>query len=127
MNLHTYIYSLYIWSPTLPITRGSSGSTASSSSAAPGSDGYKNTLDRQGLGFSGGDGSLGRASGGGGFLGRATGCAPPGSSDGDGPEVGKHRRRTLDPVATVVARGLVGFGSAAVAPEWRTLASHLPR
>jgi hypothetical protein len=48
-----HIYSLYIWSPGLPITRGSPGPTVSSGSAAPGVDGYKKTSGHQGLGFSG--------------------------------------------------------------------------
>jgi hypothetical protein len=37
----TYIYSLYIKSPRLPITRGSPGRTVQSDRAGPGPDVYK--------------------------------------------------------------------------------------
>jgi hypothetical protein len=57
----------YVWKPrahlVLPITRGSIGPTVPSGSAALGSGGYKNTPTLPGLGFSGGDISLWRASG----------------------------------------------------------------
>jgi hypothetical protein len=64
MKLHPeYIYILYVTSPRLPITRGSPGQMVQSGRAEPGSDCYKNNPHHQGLGFSGGGGSLGRASG----------------------------------------------------------------
>jgi hypothetical protein len=94
-----------------------------SGSAELGSGCYKNTPRRQGLGFSGGDGSLGRVIGGGGSLGRAISggsslChasggdpggpammlrprrvtddgTPPGTSDGDAPEAGRQVVTTL--------------------------------
>jgi hypothetical protein len=47
-----YIYSLYIWSLGLPITRGSPSPMVPSGPAALGEDGYKKTPDRLGLGFS---------------------------------------------------------------------------
>jgi hypothetical protein len=61
----------------------------SSGSVASGSVGYKRPLDCQGLHFSEGDGSLGRASDGGGFL----GCVSGGSAarrvtGGDAPMAG---------------------------------------
>jgi hypothetical protein len=46
-----YIYSLYIWSFGLPITRESPGPTVPSSSAAPGADGYKKTPRPPGIRF----------------------------------------------------------------------------
>jgi hypothetical protein len=45
------VYSLYIWSPELPIIRGSSDSTVPSGSVASGSGGYKNTLRPPGIRF----------------------------------------------------------------------------
>jgi hypothetical protein len=45
------IYPIYIWSHVLPITRGSPVSTVSSSSTAPGSEGYKNTPRSLGIRF----------------------------------------------------------------------------
>jgi hypothetical protein len=75
-HTHIYIYSLYIWSPMLPIIRGSLGSMVPSGSAAPGSGAIKTPPGRQGLGFSGGGGSLGRASGG--FLGHVSSDDPRG-------------------------------------------------
>jgi hypothetical protein len=51
-SLYIYIYSLYIWSPRLWITRGSPRSMVPSSSAAPGSSGYKNTPRPLGIRFS---------------------------------------------------------------------------
>jgi hypothetical protein len=97
--------------------------------AGPGPSCYKNTPRRQGLGFSGGGGSLGRASGS--VPGGQRRYRPEagdrrrrstrnerrrrsrgGRASGDGaPEAGGRRRRTLGPVATPVARGAVGVGS----------------
>jgi hypothetical protein len=100
-----------------------------SSSAKPGSGCYKNIPRRQGLGFSGGDGSLGRASGddpGGQWRCRPEAgdrrwrstrneqrrCSQGGRASGDGaPEADVRRRRTLGSVATAVARDVVGVGS----------------
>jgi hypothetical protein len=45
-----YIY-IYIWSPGLPITRGSPGSTVPSGSAAPGLGVYKRRLGALGFYF----------------------------------------------------------------------------
>jgi hypothetical protein len=131
-----YIYSLYIWSPGLPITRGSTSSMTPSSSAAPGSGGYKNTPGRQRLAFSEGDGSLGRASGVGGFFGRASDDDPRGqrrwrveaggrqrrswcgqASADDAPKLDERWQRTLGPVVTAVARDAVGFGSTGSGPK----------
>jgi hypothetical protein len=51
LGLIIYIYSFYIWSPGLPITRGSHVSMVLSGSAAPSSDGYKNTPRPSGIRF----------------------------------------------------------------------------
>ena len=66
----------------LSIIRGISSSTVPSGSTAPGSGAIKTPPVRQGVGFSGDGGSLGRASGSGGFLGRASGDDPGGSGGG---------------------------------------------
>jgi hypothetical protein len=120
--IHTYIvYILYI-SSVLPIARGSSDLIVSS-----GSDGHKNTLGHQGLGFSGGDGFFGRASGIGDSLGcerrqipMASGSAAPrrvtgggthpGSSDDDAPEVGR-QAATVHPRPGGDDGCVIGFGS----------------
>jgi hypothetical protein len=49
-RVYIYIY-IYIWSPKLPISRGSSGPTVPFGSAAPGLGGYKNTLRPLGIRF----------------------------------------------------------------------------
>jgi hypothetical protein len=103
---------LYIWSPGLPITRGSPGSTVPSGSATSSSGGFKNTPRPPGIRLSEGGGSLRRASGGDGFLMRASGGdpegqwggaprratggdAPPGSSDGEAPKAGRQSPTAL--------------------------------
>jgi hypothetical protein len=48
-----YIYSSYIWSLEILITRKSSDSTVPSDSAAPGAYGYKKTPRTSGIRFSG--------------------------------------------------------------------------
>jgi hypothetical protein len=99
----------------------------SSGSAVPGSDGHKNTIGRQGLGFSGGDRFLGCASGIVNSLGcerrripvasdsaslrRVTGgSAHPGSSDDDAPEVGR-QAATVHPRPGGDDGCVIGFGS----------------
>jgi hypothetical protein len=96
-------------------------------SAASVSDGYKNSPGRHGLGFSGTTVHsseravevvfssvravvISGASDGGASRRVTDGGAPLGTSDGDAPETDERQRRTSGPVATVVARGPVGFG-----------------
>jgi hypothetical protein len=86
---------LYITNPKLSITRRRPSQTVQSDRAGPGPGYYKTPPRCQGLGFSGGGGSFGRASGGdpgvsGGAAPRRANDdgAPLGTNDGDAPKVG---------------------------------------